>query len=61
MSAFFHNKFWKEVSYMRQDPRILRLRCPRCGKIYIMPKQWGVWKGCPICWIKLEYKKGKEK
>ena len=46
---------------MRQDPRILRLRCPRCGKIYIMPKQWGVWKGCPICWIKLEYKKGKEK
>ena len=35
-----------------------RMVCPVCHKRFIMPKSWGVWKGCPVCWTKLEYKKG---
>ena len=35
-----------------------RLRCPKCNKVFIMPKPWGVWKGCPVCWTELKYKKG---
>ena len=32
-----------------------RLRCPKCNHVYIMPKSWGVWKGCPTCWTELKY------
>ena len=51
-----NHKYWREVSYAKQNPSIYRLRCPKCGKIFMMPRQWGVWKGCPVCWIKLDYK-----
>lgn len=32
-----------------------RLRCPICNHVYIMPKMWGPWKGCPTCWAELKY------
>ena len=35
-----------------------RLTCPICKRTFIMPKAWGVWKGCPSCWIKLNPPKG---
>lgn len=37
-----------------------RLSCPKCHKTFIMPKAWGVWKGCPVCWTELEYKSNKK-
>ena len=52
-----NKSYWQEVSYAKQNPSIYRLRCPKCGRIFVMPKKWGVWKGCPICWIRLNYKK----
>lgn len=58
---FSNHKYWREIPYARQNPSIYRLRCPKCGKIFIMPRQWGVWKGCPVCWIRLDYKKGENK
>ena len=35
-----------------------RLRCPKCNHIFIMPRSWGVWNGCPVCWIRLKYRPG---
>lgn len=37
------------------------LRCPNCLKGFRAPKQCGMWKGCPICWIELKFKKGNKK
>jgi len=53
-----NKNYWQEVPHIKQNPSIYHLRCPRCGKTFTMVRKWGVWKGCPICWIKLDYKKG---
>lgn len=37
-----------------------RLRCPKCNHVYIMPKSWGIWKGCPTCWTELKYPYGEK-
>ena len=50
--------YWKDVSYSSKTAMNYRLRCPKCHKTFIMPKEWGVWKGCPVCWTRLAYKKG---
>lgn len=51
-----NKNYWQEIPHIKQHPLFYKLRCPRCGKIFDMPKKWGVWKGCPICWAKLDYK-----
>ena len=52
--------YWKETPYWKQRSNEYKLRCPKCSRAFIMPKAWGVWKGCPICWIPLSYRKEKE-
>ena len=52
-----NKNYWQEVPHIRQNPSTYHLRCPKCGKTFTMARKWGVWKGCPICWIKLGYKK----
>ena len=59
MKTFFHKDYWKDISpNIKRNPSHYYLRCPKCHKTFIMPKKWGVWKGCPVCWTKLAYKKG---
>ena len=49
--------YWQESPFVKQSSSIYHLKCPKCGLTFSMPKMWGVWKGCPKCWIKLKYKK----
>lgn len=50
------NNYWIEMD-SRNNHNAYRMRCPKCNRIFIMPKAWGVWKGCPVCWTELSYKK----
>lgn len=50
--------YWIKMNYNGYN--YYRLRCPKCGKVFVMPKAWGVWKGCPVCWTELEYKSNKK-
>lgn len=52
--------YWQEISTAKQHADMYRLRCPKCKKIFVMPRKWGIWTGCPICWIELEYRKEKK-
>ena len=47
--------YWIEMN-SRNNHNAYRMRCPKCNKIFIMPKAWGVWKGCPVCWTELSHK-----
>ena len=50
--------YWIKVNSNRYY-NCYRLRCPKCLHTFIMPKPWGVWKGCPTCWTELKYPYGK--
>lgn len=50
-------KYWIKMNTLNYH-NCYRLRCPKCNHVYIMPQRWGVWKGCPTCWIELKYPYG---
>lgn len=52
--------YWQEIPTAKQNAATYRLRCPKCHRIFLMSRQWGVWKGCPICWTELKYRKEKK-
>lgn len=51
-------KYWIELKQLHYQ-NCYRMRCPNCGRVFIMPKHWGVWKGCPSCWMRLDDRKGR--
>lgn len=53
-------KYWIELKQLHYQ-NCYRMRCPNCGRVFIMPKYWGVWKGCPSCWTRLDDRKGRIK
>ena len=34
-----------------------RVQCPICKKVFMMPRiqGWKPWKGCPMCWVELDF------
>lgn len=49
-------KYWIELNQLNYQ-NCYRMRCPNCGRVFIMLKLWGVWKGCPSCWTRLNDRK----
>ncbi len=54
-----NNLYWRPLRPIGKGD--YRLQCPKCHKIFIMPVSWGVWKGCPMCWTRLNYRERRER